>query len=372
MYHVSVFGALSKHCEVRLVAPLPWWTRANKPQDWISAPRENSTGIDATFPTWWSVPKYGVAYNGKAMYHSVRGVVGKLRNEFPFDVILASWAYPDAYAASLLAKEFGVPLVINVLGSDINALAKMPQLRPRILEAIERSHRVISVSHALGKAVEELGVSPDKVVVQHNGVDGAKFKLQDRREVRRRLGLPEDRRIILYAGNWVPEKGVDVLVEAVGILKKSEQKNLTLALIGSGTLETKLKEIVSQYGLQDQVLFCGRKNHMEIPDWMAAADIFCLPSLREGCPNVILESLSCGRPVVASGVGGVPELLDERNGLMVPANDPQALASALFTALERPWSAESLRETVSHRSWDAVGQGYFSVIESALAARDST
>ena len=368
MYHVSVFGALSKHCEVRLVAPLPWWTRANKPQDWLAAPQETSTGIDATFPTWWSVPKYGVAYNGRAMYHSVRGVVGKLRKEFPFDAILASWAYPDAYAASLLAKEFGVPLVINVLGSDINALAKMPELRPQILEAIARSHRVISVSHALGKAVEELGVSPDKIVVQHNGVDGAKFKLQDRGEVRRRLGLPADRKIIVYAGNWVPEKGVDVLAEAMGILKKSGQDDLSLALIGSGPLEMKLKEIVSQYGLQNEVLFCGRKNHTEIPDWMAAADIFCLPSLREGCPNVILESLSCGRPVVASGVGGVPELLDERNGLMVPANDPKALSSALLTALDRPWSAEALRETVRNRSWDTVGQGYFSVIESAVAA----
>src|SRR5436309_4987970 len=106
MYHVSVFGALSRHCEVRLVAPLPWWTRTRRPWEWVTVPRETSTGIDASFPTYWSIPGRH-ALHGDAMYRSLRGYVANLRREFPFDVILAAWAYPDAVAAARLALDFG-------------------------------------------------------------------------------------------------------------------------------------------------------------------------------------------------------------------------------------------------------------------------
>ena len=367
MYNVSVFGAIAKHCAARIVAPLPWWTRQNRPGDWISAPKDASTGIEAVFPSWWTIPRYGVAHNGKAMHLSVRNLVRQLRKEFPFDVILASWAYPDAYAASRLAREFDVPFVTNVLGSDINALAKMPQLRDQICETLNLSHRVISVSHALRETVLELGIAPEKVVVQHNGVDGDKFQLKDRFETRKRLGLPLDKKIILYVGNWVPEKGVDVLTEAIGKLKAKGHEEVCLTLVGSGPLEAKLREIVLHHGLESQVMFCGRKSHTEVPDWMAAADIFCLPSLREGCPNVILESLSCGRPVVASRVGGVPELLDARNGLMTEAGDSGELAATLELALEKVWDDTELRETVAQRSWEEVGKGYYATLESAVS-----
>ena len=366
MYHVSVFGALSRYCEVRLVAPLPWWTRARRPWEWLSVPRETSTGIDASFPTYWSIPGRHVMH-GAAMYHSLRHYVEKIRRDFPFDVILAAWAYPDAVAAARLARHFGCPLVTNVLGSDMNYFARIPELAPAVRQALCQSHRVIAVSRALRDSVVEFGVPPDRVIAQHNGVDRETFKLQDRREVRARLGLPEGRRTILYVGNWVPEKGVDVLVEAVGRLKERGRSDLLLALLGSGPLEPALHGIVEKLGIANQVRFCGRKPHAEIPDWMAASDLFCLPSLREGCPNVVLEALSCGRPVVASRVGGVPELLDEATGVMAPPGDADALAAALDSTLNREWSEEALRESVAGRSWDAVGQGYYAALASAIA-----
>ena len=355
MYHVSVFGAIARHCEVRVVAPLPWWTRAGRPFDLLSIPRETISGIDASYPTYWSVPGRHALHAG-AMYRSLRRYLERVRREFPFDVILASWAYPDACAAARLARDMGCPLVTNVLGSDINALARMPELAPAIRHALGQSHRVIAVSHALRERVLELGVAPDKVIVQHNGVDGERFRLQDRREARKRLGLPEDRPTILYVGNWVPEKGVDVLARAIGRLKAAGRTDVLLALVGSGPLESTMRAIVEREGLADQVRFCGRKSHAEVPDWMAASDLFCLPSLREGCPNVILEALSCGRPVVASRVGGVPELLNETVGAMVPAGDSDALAGALEATLNGDWSAEALRNSVACRSWEEVGK----------------
>ena len=369
MYNVHVFGAIGRHCETRLISPRPWWTRIKQPGKLFAVPQENRGGMTAAYPTFWTLPRYGVAYNGAALYHSIRGQVKRLRRDFPFDVILAAWAYPDAVAAARLAREFDCPLVVNVLGSDINALAQMPALRPQIVSALRQAHRVISVSGALRERVLELGLPPKQVIVQHNGVDREKFTLQDKTAVRARLGLPPDRPIILYVGNFVPEKGVDTLVMALKHLRESGRKDVLLALVGSGPLEPALHSLVAQFGLQENVTFCGRRPHTEIPDWMAACDVFCLPSLREGCPNVVLESLSSGRPVVAARVGGVPELLTEATGLMVPAGEPDAFAKALHTALCRDWSAEALRDSTRGNSWELAGAAYYAALEDAINNR---
>ena len=369
MYNVHVFGAIGRHCETRLISPRPWWSRIKQPGKLLSVPQENRGGMTATYPTFWTLPRYGVAYNGAALYHSIYGQVKRLRRDFPFDVILAAWAYPDAAAAARLARDFQCPLIINVLGSDINALAQMPALKPQIVSALRQAHRVISVSGALRERVLELGLPPEQVITQHNGVDREKFTLQDKTAVRARLGLPPNRPIILYVGNFVPEKGVDTLVTAIKHLLELGQKDVLLALVGSGPLEPALHSLVAQHGLQENVTFCGRKPHTEIPEWMAACDVFCLPSLREGCPNVVLESLSSGRPVVASEVGGVPELLDAATGLLVPAGEPEAFAKALHIALCRNWSAEALRDATRGSSWELAGDAYYAALESAVNNR---
>jgi glycosyltransferase involved in cell wall biosynthesis len=100
---------------------------------------------------------------------------------------------------------------------------------------------------------------------------------------------------------------------------------------------------------------------------MSAVDVFCLPSRNEGCPNVILEALASGKPVVASRVGGIPELLtDGENGYLVPSEDPAALAGALAKALERRWDPEALRATVTFLSWDAVALTYQTILGEVL------
>ena len=99
---------------------------------------------------------------------------------------------------------------------------------------------------------------------------------------------------------------------------------------------------------------------------MAACDVFCLPSLREGCPNVVLEALSSGRPVVASRVGGVPELLDDTTGLLVTAGQPEEFAKALHNALCRDWNALALRDATHGNSWELVGDAYYAALESAV------
>ena len=204
MFHYNLFGSLPERCEVRLVAPIPWWSRIRHPNEWITAPQESHTGIDATFPTYWSVPRCP-ALHAHGMAGSLRSHICHLYGDFPFDIIFA-WAYPDAVAAAHLAREIGCPIVINVLGSDINEIARHPRLRKQITRALQQAQRTVAVSAALRERVVDLGIPPEKIVVQHNGVNGEQFTVRDRVEARCKLGLPLDCKLICYVGNFKLEK----------------------------------------------------------------------------------------------------------------------------------------------------------------------
>lgn len=364
-FHLNLFTALSRHCDVRLIAPVPWWTRTRRPGEWFVPPHERQTGIEATFPTYWSVPHVPVLH-GRAMYASMRTHVAALRQSFPFDVILAAWSYPDAYAAARLAQEFRCPLVTKVLGSDINEIARHPALRRQIVWTLNHSYRTIAVSGALRQCVIDLGIPAEKVIMHHNGVNGEQFTLQDRYAMRRPLGLPEDRKLICYVGNFKPEKGVDLLIEAMGYLHESGRKDVDLVMVGGGPLEESLRARSRRLGLEDRIRFVGRRLHSEVPNWIAACDVFCLPSRREGCPNVVLEGLASGRPVVATAVGGVPELISASNGILTPSEDARALARGLNEALERQWDPQTLRASVESLSWEAISLTLRDVLAASL------
>jgi glycosyltransferase involved in cell wall biosynthesis len=203
------------------------------------------------------------------------------------------------------------------------------------------------------------------VLVQHNGVDGERFRIRDRAAERAALGLSQERRLICYVGNLVHEKGVDLLVEAMGLLVRSGRRDLDLALVGAGGLAEPLQKRAAELGITEHLRFVGRRPHEEIARWIAAADAFCLPSRREGCPNVVLEALACGRPVVAARVGGVPELVSPGTGVLVQPESPEALAAGLREALERPWDPQALRDAVPCLSWDQFGRTLYETVKSA-------
>src|SRR5439155_3962197 len=139
-----------------------------------------------------------------------------------------------------------------------------------------------------------------------------------------------------------------------------------LVVVGGGNREAHLRSRVRELGCEAHVRFYGRQPHEEIARWISASDVLCLPSQREGCPNVVLEALASGRPVVASNVGGVPELLEKDNGLLVPPGQPRLLGEALAAAVSRDWCPEHLRSTVPCLSWRDFGAGFHRVLHSAV------
>lgn len=367
-YSYHTYRALLRHCEVRVVAPIPWWWRVKTPRRIIEPLHETSSGIEALFPSYFSIPALHPAH-AVAIAASTALLLRKIRRDFPFDVILAAWAYPDSVAAAHLARLFDVPFLVTVLGSDINESGKSPTLRPQIAAALRRAARVISVSAALGDRVAEMGVERSRIVVVRNGVDGEAFAIRDKRAARERLGLPQDRPIVTFVGNLLPVKGVDVLIEAAGKWRSMDAPPIYLCMVGGGELGDTLKARVQALGIADRVHFAGRVLPTDVPAYMNAADVFCLPSRLEGCPNVILEALASGKPVVASRTGGIPELIRDENGALVTPEDEGGLARALVAAVTREWDPEALRRTVPTLSWNDVGDTYARLIEESLAER---
>lgn len=365
-YSYHTYRALLRHAELRVVAPIPWWWRTKTPRLWIEPLHETSTGIDALFPSYWSIPAFWPPH-GIAVAASTALLLRRIRKEFPFDVILAANAYPDAVGASHLARLFDVPFLVTVLGSDVNKSGVHYALRPQIARALKKAGRVIAVSGALGDRVEEMGVPRSRIDVVRNGVDGEAFAIRDPRPSREKLGLPLDRKIVTYAGNLVHVKGVDVLVEAVGRMKAMGGPDVLVNVVGGGDLADQLEARAKALGVTDRLIFQGRVLPTAVPEHMNACDVFCLPSREEGCPNVVLEALASGKPVVASRTGGIPELVWADNGILVTPEDPDALARSLLDAVQRSWDPEALRRTVPSLSWNEVGDTYARIVSEIIA-----
>jgi glycosyltransferase involved in cell wall biosynthesis len=367
LFNLRRVRALAQFCPVHVIAPVPAWRRIQRLSELLPTPSESVEGVPATYPTSWTLPRAMPQWHAAQVHYSIRSHIRDVRRAFPFDVVLGAFAYPDGVVASRVAADAGCPYVVLVLGSDMNDLAQRPNLRGPIRDALSNAFRVVAVSEALRQRVIELGVPQQRTLVQYNGVDGDLFRIRDQRESRRELGLEESQRLVTFVGNLVYEKGPDVLVEARGRLRSAGSFDLRIAFIGEGSQKRELISKCTALGIGDQITFVGRQSPDDVALWLSASDVLCLPSRREGCPNVVLESLAAGRPVVAARVGGVPELLNAKNGLMVAPDNPAELAEALSRALQRTWNAYELRASVPALTWEDVGRTLHNVLTQAVS-----
>ena len=362
IFNAQQIAALAKQCSVvKIIAPLP-----------TSLPTGMFGNVPVAHPQFRHIPILSRPFNG---WLFARAIEKEIRNS-EFDIALVNWAYPDAYGVMLLAQKFGFPFATTVQGSDVNVLFQNPACKRQILRALRASCAVFTRSNALRDRLAQEGLQP---VTVYNGIDREKFQPIDRDHACRQLGLPADRRRILYVGNLQPIKGPTILASAFALLKN--EKNVDLIYLGSGPEHDKIAKILGVQspvsslpgtasrglGSPSSVFFAGPRPHSEIPLWMGASDVLCLPSLNEGLPNVALEALACGLPVVASHVGGVPEIVqDGVNGLLVPPGNVAALATALRTALARTWDRSILLGSVKRFDWDENARQVRTVLQSAI------
>lgn len=358
---LSALGAL---CELRVMATIPWFPGAHMLRRWSTAgrlarvpAREVISGLEVTHPRTLYLPRAALATWGPLYAASIAPAIAGLRGQI--DVVLGAWAYPDGYGAVLAARLLGVPCVVKVHGSDLHLVARRRGARGMTRWGLTRASRVVAVSRPLAHEAIALGVAPERVSIVRNGVDGALFRPRDRQAARAALALA-DGPIALYAGNLKHEKGILDLARAWPEVART-LPTATLVVVGDGPLGGELSAATNHLG--PRVRLVRRQPLDQIPLYMAAANVLALPSHSEGTPNVVLEALACGRRVVATRVGGVPELISsDLLGELVPARDPGALAGALVRALRTPYDAEALARVRPHAGWDASARALHAVL----------
>jgi teichuronic acid biosynthesis glycosyltransferase TuaC len=361
------FAALARRCELEVMATIPWFPGAGWMARWSSAGklaavprREQIAGISVCHPRTLFLPRLAHGAWGPLYAASIAPVIPRYRGKV--DVVLGSWAYPDGFAAVIAARMLGVPSVVKLHGSDINVMAKLPGPRRQTAWAFRRAARIVAVSRALADEVVALGVPRDRVAVVMNGVDAQLFHPRDRAAARRELGLPPGP-LALYVGNLKPEKGVMELARAWSRVA-TDLPDAHLAIVGGGPLQAALAAV-----LPPRATLHGAQPLAAVPTWLAACDVLALPSHVEGTPNVVLEALACGRRVVASAVGGVPDLLTSPTlGALVTPRDPDALAEALTQALHTPYAPEAVAELGARGGWDASADALHAVLRAAADA----
>jgi sugar transferase (PEP-CTERM/EpsH1 system associated) len=260
----------------------------------------------------------------------------------------------------------------NTLGRIVGRLARVPiivtwrqnvDIGGRVRELINRwttrlDDRVVAVSRLVRDAeVERARVSPDKVTIIYNCVDTDVYTARGPRaaaQVRKNLGIAPDTLLVGTVGRLHPQKGIADLITAM-MQMKLLVPNARLLLVGEGQLRDGLEILAESLCVSDVVVFAGART--DVPQILSALDLFVLPSLWEGLPLALLEAASVGLPVVATAVGGTPEVvMDGVTGLLVPPRDPDALAEAILTLLHDP----DLRQRMGQAGQERVRE-HFSV-----------
>lgn len=275
-----------------------------------------------------------------------------------YDVIIGQMGCPGGFVAVKLAKKYNKPSIVGLRGSDVTGYLKRQILKQMALWAYNNCSKIVTVSEDLKKRIIGKGIDEDKIRVIKNGINPI-FRVLDKDASRKRLQLPNTK-IILFVGHLIKTKGIDYLIEALANFDKNI--NFKLYLIGSGEEKENFIQIIKEKNLSKVADFVGTVKHSELVDWYNATDILCLPSLREGIPNVILESLACGTPVVATNIGNNSEIIGKSAGILVEPQNSKQLKDALQKALTVKWDRNKISNSVKDFNWENNVYKYLEII----------
>lgn len=347
----------SGEVETKVVAPVPWFPfrhpRFGEYARIAGTPsHEQRHGVDVFHPKYFLPPKVGMHLAPYTLAMCAVPVVKRIiRDGFDFDLIDAHYFYPDGVAADLIARAVGKPFVVTARGTDINLIPQYPRPRKLIQQTAANARAAIGVCKALVDTLAELGVDRSKLKVFRNGVDLERFSPMPRDMALAATGLPEGRRILLSVGLLIERKGHDIAIAAMPELPQ----DVLLVIIGSGPERTALEKLAKQLDVADRVRFAGQVPNAELRPWYACADALLLCSSREGWANVLLESMACGTPVVATNLWGTPEVVStELVGRLMADRTPASLAIAVRDLFAQYPDRRRVRAHAEGFSWQAT------------------
>ncbi len=341
----------------RVVAPVPWFP-SSAPifgRYAINAkvvPRETRFGLPIEHPKYLILPKIGMERVPGWLAAASYPVLRRLQQEEDFDLIDAHYFYPDGVAAMRLGRRLNKPVVITARGTDVNLIPRQfPGPRRMILEAATQAAGIIAVSQALKDAMVDLGIAPGKITVLRNGVDLEVFRPAAREEARAELNLAG--RTLVSVGHLIERKAHDLIIAALPSLR-----DYALLIAGEGPERAHLEKLARELKVSERVRFLGSLPHRELYRIYSAADALVLASSREGWPNVLLESMACGTPVVASNIWGNPEVVSRPEaGVLMTERTAAGVAEGVDRLFRELPDRKATRAYAEGFSWDATSQG---------------
>lgn len=353
----------------KVVAPVPWFPFTSDIFGQYSvmakAPDvETRIGVQVFHPRYALIPKVGMHVAPFSLAHSAKAVIGRMLDEGDdFDVIDAHYFYPDGVAAAMLGKYFNKPVVISALGTDINLIPQYPIARRMILWAAKQAAAIITVCEALRTEMMKFGVDGSRITTLRNGVDLTLFRPVSREATRHRLGM--DQFTLLSVGHLDPRKGHEHIIHAL-----PELPDARLMIAGSGPDRKKLQSQAKAVGVADRVTFLGALTQDMLRDYYGGADALVLASSREGWANVLLESMACGTPVVASNVWGTPEVIrSPAAGVLMNATTPQGVVEGVRQLRAHYPAHAETRAYAENFSWDTTTRGQIRLFHQAAERR---
>ena len=352
-----------------VVAPVPWFPfkseRFGEYAAYARTPSEETrNGIRVLHPRFALLPKVGMstapALLAAAALPSLRRII---REGYDFDVIDAHYYYPDGVAAAILGKLLQKPVVITARGTDINLIPQYAGPRRMIRWAAQRAAKSITVCEALRTSMTDLGIDAERIVALRNGVDLDRFSPVDREAQRAALGL--DGFTLLSVGYLIPRKAHHLIIEALTSLPDTR-----LLIAGEGPEKENLIRLAQDLGVANRVTMLGALPQTELRNYYGAVDAMVLASSREGWANVLLESMACGTPVVASNVWGTPEVVaSPAAGVLMEERTAQGVAQAVERLRAHYPDHAATRAYAQGFSWDDTTNRQIALFQQVLAER---
>jgi teichuronic acid biosynthesis glycosyltransferase TuaC len=304
-------------------------------------------------PRYFLLPGVSMPLHGLLMYTACLRMARSLHQKYRFDCIDAHYVFPDGLAAVLIGRSLGIPLAVTARGTDIHTFPGFKTVRPQIRWTLRHSAGVIAVSESLAKIMLEIEPTIKHLEVIGNGVDCHRFFREDQLQARKRLGLAPEARVVVSVAALKPVKGSDLLVKASSMLKTAIPR-CKVIFVGAGPELRRLGLLAKRLDCHDTCEFVGPVANEELKTYYSAADVSCLASRHEGWPNVVLESLACGTPVVATRVGAVPHILNKPELGIIVDPIPEAIYGGLKRSLQRDWDSDMISAYARVYTWENV------------------
>ncbi|MDP4536382.1 glycosyltransferase [Alkalimonas collagenimarina] len=335
-FNKQQFDLLAEHVSLRIMVLVPW-------REWLQHKKDYSKSSQATqqlcYVPYFQLPGFGRSltpwFQRFAIARSKKWI-----EQSPPSHIIASWAFPDAIACLMYAKNKPVEVLVKTHGTDINEHTLYPKRRKIMARWLKEAKTIFCASQALATKVIELGIPSTQVYTNYNGVNSAIFYPEAQTTSSERL---------LFVGNLLETKGVFELIDA--FIAIAETTPASLHFVGQGPAMAELQRKATAAGLSERIHLHGALPLTDVAEHIRQAAVVVLPSYREGVPNVLLEACACGVPVVATRVGGIPEVVTNETGILVDAKNSNALAEAISTALAKPWQKSAIVQHAARFNW---------------------